>query len=267
MTLTNSVSKQRRTNHDNLVPATNQQTIRQQHLRFCASRATGPTRPNPPIPVQRAHSSPTGIRPSGQPLMTRRAPQQARRQLLLDPSRITTYHEDHDASRHHSERAPSAVCQERRGGPCAYKNILTPANHPHPIVLTPNGQTPPPHAHPAWRLTPATNSIPSNPRRVSSRYRSHCRPGTGPASQKRQAPTGPASQNCQPRTGATVSTMYRNCTQACQRFPPISPQWQRQMVANHGHWWSIRISAGFARHRPLPGNMPGRGPACAAPPA
>ena len=38
--------------------------------------------------------------------------------------------------------------------------------------------------------------------KVSGRNRSHCRPGTGPASRK-----------CQPATGATVSRMNRSCTE------------------------------------------------------
>ena len=40
-----------------------------------------------------------------------------------------------------------------------------------------------------------------NDARVSTRYRSHCRP-----------PTGTASKNCQPATGATVSIMNRTFT-------------------------------------------------------
>ena len=33
-------------------------------------------------------------------------------------------------------KGPLGRLQERRGGPCAYKNILTPAHHPPSIILT-----------------------------------------------------------------------------------------------------------------------------------
>ncbi len=56
---------------------------------------------------------------------------------------------------------------------------------------------------------------------VSPRYRSHCRPGTGAASEK-----------CQPATGATVSTMNRSRTTPrghfvesrylCPRLAPVA---------------------------------------------
>jgi hypothetical protein len=43
---------------------------------------------------------------------------------------------------------------------------------------------------------------------VSARYRGHCHPGTGAASEK-----------CHPATGATMSTMNRDCTPAPRYFP------------------------------------------------
>jgi integrase len=45
---------------------------------------------------------------------------------------------------------------------------------------------------------------------VSARYRGHCHPGTGAASEK-----------CHPATGATMSTMNRDCTKRCQAPVPV----------------------------------------------
>ena len=145
MALTARMSKQRRTNHRDLVTATNQQTIRQQHLRFLATHTTGPTRPNPPFTTNTAHRSRTPMRPPGQPVTTRRAPQQALRQLPLDLIRISLYHEDHDAS---------GITQEGPPRPSAKKDegvlARTPTSSPRRTNHTPSSS--PPMAKPHYRV-------------------------------------------------------------------------------------------------------------------
>ncbi len=76
--------------------------------------------------------------------------------------------------------------------------------------------------------TPRTKARPNAP---SGTCRSHCHPGTRRASQSRQR-----------RTGATVSTMYRNCTHSLPTLSPITE-------VNGGTSWYMVVSRPQGSHQ------------------